>query len=90
MSRIIDNPLIQHAEFQWKKIFLNEVMEAIRTSLERGINPDYLFIDPSLLEPGKLREVCGLKVWVTRLPEDKKIIAVRVHSLRKKANKNDS
>ena len=80
MSEVMDDLLTQLAEYHWKEMFLNEAMNAVKNSLERGITPDYLFVDPSWLEPGKLMEFCGLKVWVVRLPEDKKIIAVGVHS----------
>ena len=72
----------------YKQAFLEAGMNAVATSLEAGITPDYLFIDPSFFPGNRPTEFCGLKLWETKLPEGKKIIAVRVHSSDTKAKKD--
>lgn len=64
----------------YEEEFLRAGNEAVAISLSAGITPDYLFIDPRFFPGNKPTEFCGLKLWETKLPEEKKIIAVRVQS----------
>ena len=64
----------------YKQEFLEAGMKAVSISLEAGITPDYLFVDPSFFPGNRPDKFCGLKLWETKLPEEKKIIAVRVQS----------
>ncbi|KKK79665.1 hypothetical protein LCGC14_2831240 [marine sediment metagenome] len=69
-----------HVVVPYNEEFLRAGNEAVAISLSAGITPDYLFIDPRFFPGNKPTEFCGLKLWETKLPEGKKIIAVRVQT----------
>ena len=72
--------MMAYVTVPYKEEFLRAGNEAIAISLSAGITPDYLFIDPRFFPGNKPTKFCGLKLWETKLPEGKKIIAVRVQS----------
>jgi len=73
----------------YREEFLRVGNEAIAASLSAGITPDYLFIIPEFFPGNRPTEFCGLKLWETKLPEGKKIVAVRVQSLSEKAGEQE-
>lgn len=74
--------------------FTRLCMDAIKEALEVGITPNYLFIEEALLTEGKPAEFefsitgqktwrqpiafSGLKIWFTKLPEGKMVVAVNI------------
>jgi len=69
--------ILECARVQRAREFLDKARDVVAIALEAGMTPNYLFVDEDI-NVYVPNEICGLKVWITKLPKPHKIIAVSV------------